>query len=196
MVRVKEHDWSVVWKKFRKGDMEAFRNIYIGFLDNFYAYGSKLTSNIVVVEDSIQELFLEMYTHRKNLSETENLEFYLLKALRRIIFHKLKKENRFSSLKDNDFGAFNIDFEIEKNNPDDFEEEKIELIKKSLASLSPRNREILYLKFYRELSYQQIGEMLEMQPDSAKKQLYRVISKLKKNLGSQLLELFFLCFRT
>lgn len=174
--------------------MEAFQKIYNGFLENLYAYGSKLTSNISVVEDSIQELFLEMYTHRKNLSETDNLEYYLLKALRRIIFHKLKKENRFQSLENSDLGAFNIDFEIEKNNPDDIQQGKIDLIKKSLASLTPKNREILYLKFYRGLSYQQIGEMLDMQPDSAKKQVYRVIARLKDDLGKQLLEFFFLCF--
>ncbi len=188
-------DWTVVWKEFRAGDMNAFQKIYNGFLENLYAYGSKLTSNIAVVEDSIQELFLELYTHRKNLSGTDNLEYYLLKALRRIIFHRLKKESRFQSLTDSDLEVFNIDFEIEKNNPHDILQEKIDLIKKSLASLTPRNREILYLKFYRGLSYHQIGEMLEIQPDSAKKQVYRVISKLKGDMGIQLLEFFFLCFR-
>ena len=194
-MQLKEHNWTSVWKEFRKGNMDAFQKIYNAFLDKLYAYGSKLTSDFSVVEDSIQELFLEIYTHRENLSETVNLEYYLLKAIRQIIFHRLKKENRFYSLDELNSTIFNVNFEIEKNRPDDIQQEKIELIKKSLDSLTPKNREILYLKFYRGLSYQQIGEMLDMQADSAKKQVYRVISRLKEDLGSQTLELFFMCFK-
>ena len=188
--------WQDVWNEFKKGDMEAFRQIYNAFLSNLYSYGSKLTNNTLVVEDSIQEMFLDLYTHRKNLSETDNLEYYLLKVLRRTIFHKLKQENRFQSLEDHKLETFNIDFEIERNMPDDIQEEKITLIKDSLSTMEPQNREILYLKFYRELSYNQISELLGIKPDSAKKQVYRIVSKLREVLGNQLLELFILCFRT
>ncbi|HAZ04277.1 MAG: hypothetical protein A2W90_23040 [Bacteroidetes bacterium GWF2_42_66] len=194
--KIKENVWQDVWNEFKKGDMEAFRQIYNAFLSNLYSYGSKLTNNTLVVEDSIQEMFLDLYTHRKNLSETDNLEYYLLKVLRRTIFHKLKQENRFQSLEDHKLETFNIDFEIERNMPDDIQEEKITLIKDSLSTMEPQNREILYLKFYRELSYNQISELLGIKPDSAKKQVYRIVSKLREVLGNQLLELFILCFRT
>lgn len=194
--KIKENVWQDVWNEFKKGDMEAFRQIYNAFLSNLYSYGSKLTNNTLVVEDSIQEMFLDLYTHRKNLSETDNLEYYLLKVLRRTIFHKLKQENRFQSLEDYKPETFNIDFEIERNMPDDIQEEKITLIKDSLSAMEPQNKEILYLKFYRELSYNQISELLGIKPDSAKKQVYRIVSKLREVLGNQLLELFILCFRT
>ena len=133
----------------------AFRQIYNAFLGNLYSYGSKLTANTLVVEDSIQEMFLDMYTHRKNLSETDNLEYYLLKVLRRTIFHKLKQENRYQSIEDQNTDRFNINFEIEANMPDDIQEEKIKLIKDSLSAMDSQNKEILYLKFYRGLSYLQ-----------------------------------------
>lgn len=189
------NDWLDTWAEFKKGDMEAFRQIYDAFLGNLYSYGSKLTTNTLIVEDSIQEMFLDMYTHRKNLSETDNLEYYLLKVLRRTIFHKLKKENRFQLLEDFKPEAFRLDFEIETNMPDDIQEEKINLIKESLLAMEPKNKEILYLKFYRGLSYNQIGELTGIKPDSAKKQVYRIVSKLREVLGNQLLELFMLCFR-
>lgn len=194
-LRTKNSEWENVWTGFKEGDMEAFRQIYDAFLGNLYSYGSKLTTNTVVVEDSIQEMFLDMYTHRKNLSETDNLEYYLLKVLRRTIFHKLKQENRFQLIEDIKHGAFNLDFEIENNMPDDIQEEKINLIKESLSAMDPQNKEILYLKFYRGLSYLQISELLEIKPDSAKKQVYRIVARLREVLGNQLLELFMMCFR-
>ena len=187
-----DNDWQDAWTRFKKGDMEAFRQIYDAFLANLYSYGIKLTDNTAIVEDSIQEMFLEMYTHRKNLSETSTLEYYLLKVLRRTIFHKLRKESRYQPMEEH---SFNINFEIETNMPDDIREEKIALVKKSLSDLGPQNQEILYLKFYRGLTYQQIGELLGVKPDSAKKQVYRIISGLREVLGNQLLELFIMCFR-
>jgi RNA polymerase sigma factor (sigma-70 family) len=195
LIHSEKHDWKTIWEEFRKGDKGAFQKMYNAFLDKLFAYGSKLTSNTSVVEDSIQELFLEMYTHRKNLSETDNLEYYLLKGLRRIIFHRLRKENRFHSLEDDNTAAQNIVFEIEENTPVDFKEEKIERVKRLLSALSPKNREILYLKFYQGLSYHQIGEMLKIKPDSVKKQVYRVMSGLKDHVKNKLWEFFLLCFR-
>ncbi len=46
--------------------MEAFRQIYDGFLSNLYSYGSKLTADSSIVEDSIQEMFFDMYYHRED----------------------------------------------------------------------------------------------------------------------------------
>lgn len=90
--------WLTVWMRFKEGDLNAFQQIYDGFFPNLFAYGKKLAPGFELLDDCIQELFLEIYTHRKNLSTPENLEYYLLKSIRRIIFHKIKKENRFINL--------------------------------------------------------------------------------------------------
>ncbi len=175
--------------------MEAFRQIYDGFLSNLYSYGSKLTADSSIVEDSIQEMFLDMYYHRKTLSSTVRLEYYLLKTLRRTIFHRIKRESRFQPIENSESGSFIIDFEIEKNMPEDIQEEKIRMIKDSLAKLDQQHREIIYLKFYARLNYQQISDILGIKPESAKKQVYWVVTKLREDLGSLLLELFMLCFK-
>jgi RNA polymerase sigma factor (sigma-70 family) len=193
--KTEENVWGGVWNEFKKGDMEAFRQIYDGFLANLYSYGSKLTTDSSIVEDSIQEMFLDLYNHRNTLSSTIQLEYYLLKALRRTIFHRIKREARFQPIESSESGTFIIDFEIEKNMPEEIQDEKIRMIKDSLAKLGQQHREIIYLKFYARLTYQQIGEMLGIKPESAKKQVYRVVTKLREDLGSQLLELLILCFR-
>ncbi|MBV5312745.1 MAG: sigma-70 family RNA polymerase sigma factor [Prolixibacteraceae bacterium] len=194
-MKKRSEDWSVIWKRFKEGDLNAFQLIYDGFLSNLYAYGSKLAPGFDLLDDCIQELFLEIYTHRKNLKNPENLEFYLLTALRRIIFHKIKKENRFTNLEGNLTKAFLFELELDNYENEDFKEERIKVVKNALAELNASQREILYLKFYNNLSYIEIGELLGVRPDSAKKQVYRIIEHLRINLANRILNLFSICFR-
>ncbi len=189
-------DWSVVWIRFKGGDLNAFQSIYDGFLQNLYAYGAKLAPGFELLDDCIQELFLEIYTHRQNLKDPENLEFYLLTALRRIIFHKLKKEKRFINLEENLTKSFLFEMEMDNYENEDFKLEKIEVVKSALTELNSSQREILYLKFYNNLSYNEIGELLGVRPDSAKKQVYRIIERLRSDLTNKILNLFAICFRT
>ena len=187
-------DWSKEWSDFKEGDLNSFRHIYDFYFDRLYRYGSRLTTDIQLLEDSIQELFLTLFTNRKNLSDTDNVEFYLLKALKWTIYGNLRKEKFFAS-KNREIDDFHLEFLVDSEEPEAIDQEKIELIKQSFKSLKPEAKEILYLKFYQNLDYRQIGEILGIQPDSAKKQVYRIISSLKKILSNKLLELFFLCSR-
>lgn len=194
-MKKRSEDWSVIWKRFKEGDLNAFQLIYDGFLSNLYAYGTKLAPGFDLLDDCIQELFLDIYTHRKNLKNPENLEFYLLTALRRIIFHKIKKENRFTNLEGNLTKAFLFELELDNYENEDFKEERIKVVKNALAELNTSQREILYLKFYNNLSYIEIGELLGVRPDSAKKQVYRIIEHLRIDLANRILNLFSICFR-
>lgn len=189
-------DWTVIWRRFKEGDLNAFQLIYDGFLSDLYAYGAKLAPGFELLDDCIQELFLELYTHRQNLNTPDNLRFYLLKALRRIVFHKIKKENRFINLEENLTKSFLFELELENYENEEINSEKMEMVKSALAELSTAQREILYLKFYNNLSYSEIGDLLGVKPDSAKKQIYRIIERLRGSLSNRILSLFTMCFRT
>ncbi|WP_423128288.1 RNA polymerase sigma factor [Gaoshiqia sp. Z1-71] len=195
MKGIKHTDWSVAWSRFKDGDMDCFQQIYNQFFDRLFQYGCKLTGNTELVEDSIQELFLTVYTNRNKLSDTDSVEFYLLKALKFTIYGKLRKEKRLVFDR-GESGDFKLEFMLETEEPEDLEQEKIDLILKSLNDLSPASREIIYLKFYSNLNYQQIGEMLGIKPESAKKQVYRIVTSLRAVLKDSPLELLMICFRT
>lgn len=192
---MKREDWTVVWTRFKEGDLNAFQMIYDGFFQNLYAYGSKLAPGQNVVDDCIQELFLELYTHRNNLKTPQNLEFYLLTALRRIIFHKIRKENRFKNLEDDQLRSFLFELEKDDYENEDFKQAKIDVVKSALSELNTSQREMLYLKFYNDLSYAEIGELLGIRPDSAKKQVYRIIERLRNDLSSQIFNFLSVCFK-
>ncbi|WP_297088003.1 sigma-70 family RNA polymerase sigma factor [uncultured Draconibacterium sp.] len=189
--------WAPCWGAFKNGDMDAFRQIYTAFFDKLYAYGSKLTNDATLLEDSIQELFLELYTKRKKLASPENLEYYLLKSLKLTIYQKHRKNGRFvvSELEEETVRSDGFVFSYELSTGEtENETEKDEQLRKLLDNLDASQRELLYLKFYKRLTYKEIGHLLGVQPDSAKKQVYRIISRLKHKVSSVSLQLFYMLY--
>ncbi len=178
-------DWAAEWLKFRKGDRAAFQRIYDFFFDRLYQYGHKLTHQSDLLEDCIQELFLTLYTNRENLSGSVSLEFYLLKALKLTIYGKLRKESRFLDIVEVSDFSFRSEFVAETEYGETLDDKRFEKVKEYLDTLNPKSREILYLKFYTNLDYQEIGEVMGIRSSSVKKQVYRIMSKMKNVLGNQ-----------
>jgi RNA polymerase sigma factor (sigma-70 family) len=68
--------------------------------------------------------------------------------------------------------------------------EKLRII---LQSLDAQKRELLYLRFSTGMNYGDIGQLLGINPDTVKKQLYRLLDLIREKHGVQLLELFVIC---
>jgi RNA polymerase sigma factor (sigma-70 family) len=188
---IKDRDlWVEVWARFRKGDRDAFSEIYGEFVDILFAYGRKITSDRELVKDCIQDLFYDLYRYNPNLNHPEYLEFYLFKSLRNGIIHQIKKNKESSSLTDEKISVFDLKFYAEQ---DLFDEEsddlRIKALKQILQTLNAQKRELLFLKFSTGLNYVEIGHLLDMNPDTVKKQIYRTIESLRCKYGVQLLGL-------
>ena len=188
--------WQIIWRNFKDGSTEAFEQIYNGYIDVLYRYGTKISSNEDLVKDSIQQLFLELYSSRKRLSNPDSIEFYLLKALKRIIIHKEIRESKYFEYQDLVLPTFDIELDIEnKIVSSEREQSKLNLLNEILKSLPPEKKELLYLKFYSGLNNQQIGAMTGMKSDTVQKQIIRILKKLQVNFIDRFLELFVLCFK-
>ncbi len=184
--------WELIWENFRAGDRRAFEIIYSEFADAMFAYGIKITPHRNLVEDAIQDSFLDIYKYGSRLKKPESLEFYLYKTLRRNIIRKLKKKDRFTYV--DDFShLFDLKFPLEETEPDELEEH-ICLLQEELKNLTAQKRELLFLKFNSGLTYREIGELLNCKPDTAKKQVYRILDYLRNKLGKDFLQLFSFTF--
>ncbi len=174
------NDLTTVWLNFKEGDNRAFEKIYYRYIDVLFRYGSKITSDKHQVKDSIQQLFLELYQSRHRLSDPENLEFYLIRALKRIILHRINANQRAIGMFENYTPFFEIEPDTEHRLIDEeHQQSKMSLLDNALRSLEPDKKELLFLKFYSGLNNRQIGELTGLKPDTVQKQLYRILKKLQ-----------------
>ena len=183
--------WQSTWENFRKGDRKAFEIIYNQFVDTLFIYGSKITSDKQLLEDAIQDVFIDSYMYGKNLRQPEYLEFYLLRCLRNNIIKKCRENNRFSHPED-PLTHFDLRFFIEEMEigTNDFEDTSLLLLKQEIKKLDAQKRELLFLRFNSGLSYVEIGKLLHVNPDTAKKKIYRLIKLLQKKFKKISLNLY------
>ena len=182
--------WLEVWFRFRSGDKLAFGEIYMEFIDTLFAYGSKITHDRELVKDCVQDIFIDLQRLNPDIHNPEYLEFYLFKSLKNAILHKSKENKKFNSTPIDEIFGFDLHFNIEDDIFDiESDQHRIEKLKLILQTLDPQKRELLFLKFSTGLNYVEIGQILGINPDTAKKQVYRTLDHLREKYGSQLMEL-------
>jgi RNA polymerase sigma factor (sigma-70 family) len=173
-----------LWEDFKKGEKYALSNIYYQYADLLFRYGKKFSSDDDLVKDNIQDLFFDLIRTRTTLGTTDHIYFYLIKALRRRLFRSLSEmKNQKLSDEYAETRTANIIYSIE----DDWiqKEEltkKEEIVRKGLAELSPKQREILYYRFTCNFEYDQICEIMSMKYDSARKMVFRALKTLREHL--------------
>ena len=69
---------------------------------------------------------------------------------------------------------------------------KLNLIEKLVDQLDSRKKEVIFLKFYSGLNYNEIADIVGIQPTSVKKMIYRAISSFREVLKNKIVELFFI----
>jgi RNA polymerase sigma factor (sigma-70 family) len=181
-----------LWTLFKHGDMDAFSRLYELYVDVLYSYGTKISADTELVKDCIHEVFLQLYKNRKNLSDISNIKFYLFISVKHLLLRRIKRERRFSEILGfrMDTSGFHIEYSVEDNLIIDEQEKKIrEYVLRLLEKLNGQQREILYLRFHQGFSYDQIAKIININSNSAKKQVYRILQRLREFAGKDSLYL-------
>jgi RNA polymerase sigma-70 factor (ECF subfamily) len=183
------NQWAEVWIRFREGDRKAFSEIYEEFIDVLFAYGSKITNDRELLKDSIQDLFVNLYRYDLNLNHPEYLEFYLFRSLRNEIIRKVRKHKKESVLTDEGLLLFDLRFQAEQESNPESDELRTEALRQVLQTLDDQKRELIFLKFSTGLNNAEIGQLLGLNPETVKKQVYRLLQNLRSKMGNQFFEL-------
>jgi RNA polymerase sigma factor (sigma-70 family) len=177
------HNEDEAWDSYRNGDDRMLGAIYSAYASVLYRYGLKFTRNTSLVEDSIQEIFLELHKNRCTIGRTDNILRYLLKSFRRKLFRILEREKRYDHKSRIEDHEFDIKFSIEHDIIlDENARIRTELFRKALTGLSARQKEIIYFKYTAGLGYEEISEIMEMSIESCRNLLCRAVRTLKKVL--------------
>lgn len=173
-----------IWEKFKKGDKSALSYIYFQHFHPMFQYGLKLKNDSDFIKDCIQEVFFTLIKNGSNLGPTNNIRFYLLKALKNKIIRELNSKHPTEML--NDFqGDFDSKFVFESDLEQiEIVKERGEELRQALKGLSSKQREIIYLRYECNLGYSAICEIMQIQIEYARKLTYRAIVKLKKIIQS------------
>jgi RNA polymerase sigma-70 factor (ECF subfamily) len=170
----------LLWETFRSGDKEAFAILFRKYYSALFFFGNKFSSDKQLLEDAIQELFIELW-QAKSQAPVFSVKAYLLKSLKYKLLKLIKRSEQAETLDENS----DLHFEWSHENfliAEQESEEKKQQLLLALAQLSNRQKEIIYLKYYQNLNYEEVSEIMNINYQAARNLLYQSIKALKKIL--------------
>ncbi|MEZ4775742.1 MAG: sigma-70 family RNA polymerase sigma factor [Bacteroidia bacterium] len=175
---------QVIWNEFRKGNERAFSLLFFRYSDLLLSYGYALAKDRELIKDCIQELFLDIWKRREQLGELEKVNHYLLKAFRRIVLRRVRQDEkrRYMYNPADEFFDLPTEEQIILNEADNF---LSEYMADKINHLPQRQKEIIYLKYYQNLSYDEIGEIMGLQQQAAWNLFSRAVNRLREMIPNR-----------
>lgn len=164
-----------LWKAFKAGSEPAFEQIYRREIQGLIHYGKKLTQDTVLIQDTVQDLFLEIWNSRARLTDTDNIRFYLLRALR----NKLSRRTFHPGITEphgEEISEPSVEFAILENEARD---SRLLRLEKALQKLTKRQQEAINLRYYHDLSNEEVARIMGVNYQSACKFIYSGLKILK-----------------
>lgn len=177
-----EKENNELWAAFKSGEEEAFSRLFFVYYSRLYGYGMKLVSDEELVKDVIQDFFLYLFEKRDSLAnELDKPTSYLLASFRRRLLREAQERRKIEDRREDSFPEdqlFVLDIEDILIKAETKEQNQ-KILVRLLNELPPRQREILYLKYYQELSLSEIADTLSISYQVVANHLYRALKKLQ-----------------
>ncbi len=170
---------AYLWTLFKKGDKHAYEQIYRTYACALLCYGRKLCLNEQLVEDSLQDLFIELWNSRERVSNTTSIKFYLFRALRYKIQRNRSKSFDLESDSVRPFMVLSSPSHEEAIIEREGASSQTRHINELLENLPERQREAIMLRYFHDFSNEEISGIMGIQYNSVCKFIRAALKNLK-----------------
>ncbi len=152
------------------------------YMDGLYGYAMVLTGDATVAADLVQETYVRAMKPIRQLREGSNIKAWLYTILRNIRINQLQQQRIKPSVLELDADEDTADLIIETaKDPHALHVSNVEAeqVREAIMRLPLEFREIILLREYGELSYQEIATLLDCPPGTVMSRLATARSKLR-----------------
>ncbi len=170
------HSDHLLIEAFQQGDEFAYVALYNRYKGPVYAFCAKMVLDREVAQDVMQETFIRVYENRQRLLKAGSFKSWLFTIARNQCLNTLRRANRHVKFDETISGAAVPDVETPFGRL--MKAEQVALVNRFLNELSPEYREVLVLREYQNLSYEEIAAVTRNTVSSVKSRLFKARRKL------------------
>jgi RNA polymerase sigma-70 factor (ECF subfamily) len=154
---------------FKSGDGPAFRELFDRYKNPIYGFVRRRVGDPARAEDITQDIFLALVQRRNGYEVRSSFRTYLY----RIAMNRVASEHR----KDNPAQ------QAEPEPAASGDPAVVHQVREALGRLDPEQREVVMLREYQGLSYQEISQVLNVPVGTVRSRLFRAKLALKEMLA-------------
>jgi RNA polymerase sigma factor (sigma-70 family) len=151
--------------------LEDFNTLVEQYTGEIYSYLWRMLRDHQDAEDVLQETFLRAFKSFPGLRDDSNFRAWLYKIATNAAYTQLKQRTR----RESHFAVFIEN--IQGTNPPP--RELVLAVLTAIESLPSKQQASLMLRKYQNLSYSEIGNVLNCSPDSARANVYQALKRLR-----------------
>ena len=177
-------------------DATALTELYDAFVQPLFRYGRRLTPDPALVKDGIHDVFADLwrYAQAGTLGEVDSVKFYLFRALKNRLLRSLRPGPvAFDSDRAEAVSAADSVPDVELRLVGEETDEAVrQRLQRAVDALPPRQKQAILLRFYDELSYAEIGELMGLTPQATYNTVYKALEHLRRHFTLYALALGYL----
>jgi len=173
-------------RDFQRGEDLAYAALYNRYKRHIYCFCLKMVGDDDEVKDIVQEVFLKMYEHRMQLSNPSRFRAWLLMIARNQCLTHYRDHKRMQPLDEERLeyempGTQSPSQEVERD-------DEVRLVRSFIDQLKPEYREVVVLREYQGLSYEEIADVIGTTNAAIKAKLFKARKELYELMKPVFLE--------
>ncbi|MES2592762.1 MAG: sigma-70 family RNA polymerase sigma factor [Bacteroidota bacterium] len=190
------YDYNLIRSALEKDDQKAYAELMERYRDSVYFMLLKMVNNKDDADDLTIEAFGKAFKRLNQYTPTYAFSTWLFKIASNncIDFIRRKKMVVFSidkKFENDEGGEMNMDIKADSLNPEEHmvKKQKVKHMRDVVDKLKPRYRVLVELRYFDELSYEEIADKLELPLGTVKAQLFRArefLANILKNSSEKI----------
>lgn len=179
----REQELTII-RRVQHGDTEAFSVLVAAYEKNVFNVALQMTGNREDAQDMAQEAFLKAFNSLSTFRGDSKFSSWLYRIVSNVCLDFKRRQSRRPSssltVEDDEGESLQLDIADESQSPEALLERKLtrDAVRRGLASLPDEQRQILLLREIQGLSYEEIAEVMDLEPGTVKSRIFRARKKL------------------
>ncbi|TND03204.1 MAG: RNA polymerase sigma-70 factor, ECF subfamily [Bacteroidetes bacterium] len=191
-----KHDYKLVQRALSMGDQKAYAELVARYRESVFYMLLKMVNNKDDAEDLTIEAFGKAFKRLHQYTPNFAFSTWLFKIATNncVDFLRKKRKDTLSidrTFEDDEGGEMMMDIRSDMPDPEEnvMKKQKLLMLRDIVDKLKPRYRTLIELRYFEELSYEEISQRLELPLGTVKAQLFRArefLYQIMKNMQGKL----------
>ena len=179
-------------EKVRGGDMDAFRELVEAHQHRVIGTVTRMLGDPNEAEDLSQQIFVRVWKSAPRWEPTAKFTTWLYTILRNLVFNECRRRSRHKTTSldaatdDADHPQQFADGNVKSPDTTLLDSEMQDAIERAIQELPEAQRMAVIMRRYQDVSYEEIGEVLELTVPAVKSLLFRARTELREKLRTYL----------
>jgi RNA polymerase sigma factor (sigma-70 family) len=161
-------------------NLEAFQNRVLPTKNKLFRFALRFLNNEEEAKDVVQEVFIRVWNGREQMNEVQNWEAWCMRITKNLSLDRIRSMSRKNAQPLEQ--AFDVHHSALTPHETTELQESMQSINTLIASLPEKQRQVMHLRDVEGYSYNEICEILELDMNQVKVNLFRARNAVRERL--------------